>query len=37
MLGVSNKKIKMFKIFHFFVTMAAKVSGVARYGKKTIF
>ena len=37
MLGISNEKIKMFKIFHFVVTMATKVGGVAMYGKKPIF
>ena len=37
MLGVSNEKIKMFKIFHFLVTMATKVGGVARYEEKPIF
>ena len=37
MLGVSNEKIKIIKIFHFFVTMATKVVGVARYEKTYFF
>ena len=37
MLGVNNEKIKMFKIFHFLVTMATKVGGVARYEKNLFF
>ena len=36
MLGISNEKIKMLKIFHF-VTMATKVGGVDMYGKNTYF
>ena len=30
---VNNEKIKMFKIIHFFVTMATKAGGVVRYEK----
>ena len=37
MLGISNERIKMFKIFHILVTMATKVGGVAMYEKKPIF
>ena len=37
MLGVNDEKRKLFKIFHFFVTMATKVGGVARYEKKPNF